>query len=254
MPNDWIPTLTVPCYAAIFASQRTSHAATEYEQTAAAMTKLVAEQPGYLGMESVRDADGKGITISYWKSRQAMADWQSQAAHLVAQAQGRDQFYEAYGLRVGRIERDVRFDAISSQRVAQTSPTALQSFTDLAESRKSWIHDTLRTWCRQATRQDLLLAEHEWVDIAGKADPVKTLWAWAWSRCPALVHDDMGIDESSEVEVEDRTGRTHRGYPDARQSRQGLLVLYGRDDSGHWRHCEPLSIDDVISVHKLDTI
>jgi hypothetical protein len=119
------------------------------------------------------------------------------------------------------------------------------TFADLVASRKDWIHQTLRVWCQRAGRRDLLLAEAEWFDIAGKADVTKTLWAWAWSRFPDLVHEDLGIDETAEVEVTLRTGQTVRGYPDARQSVAGRLVLIGGQTHG------PFPIDEIIAVRRV---
>ncbi|MFO0917863.1 MAG: hypothetical protein U0872_06050 [Planctomycetaceae bacterium] len=83
----------------------------------------------------------------------------------------------------------------------------MSSFAELVTSRKAWINDVLAPWCRTAQRKDLLLAEQEWTDIAGKVDPESTLWRWAWSRFPELVHESLGIDESSEVAVALKSGR-----------------------------------------------
>src|SRR5437868_2170552 len=104
-----------------------------------------------------------------------------------------------------------------------TPPKAF--FADLVASRRAWLAEILQPWCRSASRQELLLAEQEWADIAGKVDPEATLWRWAWSRFPELVHEKLGIDESSEVEIVLKNGTVLRGFPDSRQSRGGKLVL-----------------------------
>ena len=76
------------------------------------------------------------------------------------------------------------------------------SFDALAASRRAWIDDVLRPWCREARRTDLLKAEQEWNDIAGKVDADRTLWLWAWSRFPCLYVDGLGgLEESWEVRV-----------------------------------------------------
>lgn len=72
---------------------------------AARMVELAVAQPGYLGVESVRGADGFGITVSYWTSEEAIAAWRRHAEHRIAQEQGRAQWYEHYELRVARVER-----------------------------------------------------------------------------------------------------------------------------------------------------
>jgi hypothetical protein len=125
------------------------------------------------------------------------------------------------------------------------------TFPDLIASRKAWIESVLKPWARQASRADLRLAEQEWTDIAGKVDADKTLWAWAWGRFPDLVHGDLGIDEAAEVAVHMRDGRSFRGYPDARQSQNGQLVLIGRNATGDaFAKLGPFSIDEIAAIVK----
>jgi heme-degrading monooxygenase HmoA len=93
-----------PYYAVIFSSQRTP-GDEGYQRMAARMEELAALQPGYLGMESVRDAAGFGITVSYWASEAAIVRWRSHVEHLVAQELGKQVWYERYALKVARVER-----------------------------------------------------------------------------------------------------------------------------------------------------
>lgn len=127
----------------------------------------------------------------------------------------------------------------------------MNSFDELVASRKNWLNEILKPWCQAVRRSDLLKAEPDWVDIAGKVDPTKTLWLWAWSRFPELVHESLGIEETSEVQVELRDGRVVCGFPDARDSQRGLLVLWGEDPvtrkSGQ---LGPFSIDEILAVHR----
>jgi len=128
----------------------------------------------------------------------------------------------------------------------------MHTFIDLATSRKAWLADVLAPWCRQASLKDLKLADLEWVDIAGKVDAEKTLWFWAWSRFPDLVHQELQtINETRPVSVTLRDGRQFSGYPDARQSRQGELVLLGRDPDNPRQQEEygPFTIDEIDALH-----
>lgn len=104
------PDFGVPYYAVIFTSRRTPVDA-GYEEVAERMAALAAEQPGYLGIESVRDADGRGITVSYWRDLESIRAWRQHEEHLVAQARGRADWYEAYEVRVCRVEREHGQDA-----------------------------------------------------------------------------------------------------------------------------------------------
>jgi hypothetical protein len=60
-----------PYYAVIFTSTRTS-IDEGYAGMADRMVELASQQPGFLGVESVRGADGLGITVSYWSSPEAI--------------------------------------------------------------------------------------------------------------------------------------------------------------------------------------
>lgn len=94
-----------PYYAVIFTSRRNSHDTAGYGEMADWMTTLAAQQPGYLGVESARDADGLGITVSYWPTLDDISAWRHHAEHALARGQGRADWYDADALRVSRVER-----------------------------------------------------------------------------------------------------------------------------------------------------
>ena len=93
-----------PYYAVIFSSIRTT-VDEGYDAMADRMVDLAARQPGYLGIESTRGADGFGITVSYWESLEAIAAWKSNAEHRVAQASGHKKWYSQFETRIARVER-----------------------------------------------------------------------------------------------------------------------------------------------------
>jgi heme-degrading monooxygenase HmoA len=93
-----------PYYAVIFTSTQTADLE-GYGDTAAKMIELAAQQPGFLGVESARGADGLGITVSYWESEEAIADWRRHGEHRVAQQHGRERFYAEFFTRVAKVER-----------------------------------------------------------------------------------------------------------------------------------------------------
>ena len=100
-----------PYYAVIFTSVRTN-VAEGYGDMAARMVELAHGQPGFLGVESARDASERrtvGITVSYWESAEAIRNWKQHAEHLIAQQTGRDRWYEAYKTRICKVERDYEF-------------------------------------------------------------------------------------------------------------------------------------------------
>lgn len=99
--------LKKPYYAVIFTSHRTpgDHG---YAQMAEDMETLARQQPGFLDFESARE--GLGITISYWESLEAIANWKAQLDHKKAQKQGIGQWYSWYKVRVCRVDREYEFN------------------------------------------------------------------------------------------------------------------------------------------------
>ena len=97
-------TPTPPYYAVIFTSLRTGQDK-GYGLMADRMVELAAQQPGFLGVETTRGADGLGITVSYWKDEASIKAWKANAQHQVAQEAGKKVWYADYMLRVAKVER-----------------------------------------------------------------------------------------------------------------------------------------------------
>lgn len=93
-----------PYYAVIFTAQRTE-GDYGYGAMADKMVELATSQPGYIGIESSRDSDGLGITVSYWADESALRNWKQVSEHLLAQKLGKERWYNHYTLRVARVER-----------------------------------------------------------------------------------------------------------------------------------------------------
>ena len=93
----------IPYYAVIFTSTR-SGGDDGYDKTAARMLELAARQDGFLGVDKA-----PGITVSYWQSKEAIAEWRNHAEHRPVRAMGRAKWYASYKLRVCRVEREVNF-------------------------------------------------------------------------------------------------------------------------------------------------
>ncbi len=100
-----------PYWLVSFTTRRRDGDAEAYAATAARMLELAAAQPGFLGVESVRDADGFGITLSYWHDEAAILAWKQQTEHAAAREHGRAQWYARYELRVARVTRAYGFEA-----------------------------------------------------------------------------------------------------------------------------------------------
>ena len=102
-----------PYVAVIFSSLRTEGDA-GYADMADRMAQLAARQPGYLGAESARDAQGFGITVSYWTDAAAVAAWRGHLDHLAAQTLGRERWYARYAVRVAQVSRACDWEAVGT--------------------------------------------------------------------------------------------------------------------------------------------
>lgn len=107
------PTSAQHCFAVIFTNRHSRSGADGppdgYDRTAEAMVELAREQPGFLGVESARNPDGFGITVSYWDSLEAIASWKNHPEHRRAQQMGREAFYSSYDVRVCTVERGYKY-------------------------------------------------------------------------------------------------------------------------------------------------
>lgn len=92
-------------YAVIFSSKRTI-GDNGYGNMADKMEKLAAEQPGFIGVEGVRDSSGSGITVSYWESLEAISNWKQNEAHKIAQEKGMQEWYKNYHIKICKVERE----------------------------------------------------------------------------------------------------------------------------------------------------
>ena len=100
-------------YAVIFSSQRSDSSEDEYVKMANEMEALAKKQSGFRGIESFRDQQGRGVTISYWDSESDIVEWKRNAEHVQAQIMGKKDFYDSYHLRVCRVEREYQFGWVS---------------------------------------------------------------------------------------------------------------------------------------------
>jgi heme-degrading monooxygenase HmoA len=89
----------------IFVAQRTTADDAGYAAAAIVMDELAAQQTGYIGMDSVRGADGLGITVSYWASDTAAKAWRDHPEHAAIRDAGRDRWYSNYSLHVAELTR-----------------------------------------------------------------------------------------------------------------------------------------------------
>lgn len=102
-----------PYFAVIFTSRR-KEPDPEYDCMAERMETLAAQQPGFLGADSVRQG-AVGITVSYWRDLASIHAWKMHAEHREAQRLGRERWYRSYTLRIARVERETAIGMASTE-------------------------------------------------------------------------------------------------------------------------------------------
>ena len=95
-------------YAVIFSSTL-NEINEEYNLMANKMDELAKTMPGYLGFESARGTDLKGISVSYWKTENDILHWKNHSEHLIAQQFGKTNWYKTYQVKICRVEREYEF-------------------------------------------------------------------------------------------------------------------------------------------------
>ena len=98
-----------PYYAVIFSSLKELDDL-GYDKMAKKMVELVENQDGFLGYESLRDKNGFGITVSYWRDEESINKWKKNLEHLEAQQKGKELWYKKYKIRIAKVERKYGFE------------------------------------------------------------------------------------------------------------------------------------------------
>ncbi len=109
--SNAIANAPVGSYAVIFTNKLKAKNAPKYYEMAEKMLDLAKTQDGFLGVESARDTNLQGITVSYWRDELAIKNWKNNSDHLIAQQIGLREFYEYFHLSVAKIERTYDFFA-----------------------------------------------------------------------------------------------------------------------------------------------
>ncbi|MFE0025955.1 antibiotic biosynthesis monooxygenase family protein [Amycolatopsis sp. NPDC059021] len=98
-----------PYYAVVISSALSGEDPDGYAAMAVRMAELGARQPGYLGRESQTGADGRELTVLYYRDTESITAWQRHTEHLEAQRLGKQRWYADYHIEVARVERAYGF-------------------------------------------------------------------------------------------------------------------------------------------------
>lgn len=101
--------LPAPPYDVVCVSSKRTDGDNGYGDMADQMEDLARKQPGFLGVESTRGANGFGITNSYRADEASIKARKTVVDHLAAQRLGRECWHEHYAVRMAKVERACGF-------------------------------------------------------------------------------------------------------------------------------------------------
>ncbi len=94
--------------AVIFEVQPKPHLAERYFELATELRADLENADGFISVERFQSLtdDGKYLSLSFWRDREAVAAWYAHAPHAAAQNQGRNEIFADYRIRVAEVLRD----------------------------------------------------------------------------------------------------------------------------------------------------
>lgn len=80
----------------------------DYFDHVAMLREELAKMPGFLSVERFESLTepGKLLSLQFWESDEAIANWRRHMAHRKAQAAGRAGIFRDYRLRIAEVDRD----------------------------------------------------------------------------------------------------------------------------------------------------
>lgn len=111
MANFLDTTPEPPYTAVIFTSIKRGDNMDGYADMIDDMMLLAKSQDGFLGFETVGEASGRAITISYWRDHEAARAFKGVDQHIAAQRLGRQKWYSAYATRIATVDKQYGYDS-----------------------------------------------------------------------------------------------------------------------------------------------
>jgi heme-degrading monooxygenase HmoA len=93
----------------VFRSRPKPGIESEIEPVGARMYELATSMPGFVSYREYQSADGEGVAIVEFESKETLAAWRNHPEHLAAQEKGRSRWFADYRIQVCEVVRDYSF-------------------------------------------------------------------------------------------------------------------------------------------------
>lgn len=97
-----------PYYTVIFTSLSTQ-TDEGYTQLNDELYAEALQLEGYYGAETLRNEDGYGVAVLYWRSLADIEKWAKYQKHADAKKLGKEKWYKSYRVRIAKVEREYGF-------------------------------------------------------------------------------------------------------------------------------------------------
>ncbi len=94
-------------FAVIFTARLTKQLE-GYDDAVSLLRNKLNGHEGFIGLESVADADGNEITISYWESEASIKRWKLDEDHQAIRYKHRTHWYRSFKVRIAQISREYK--------------------------------------------------------------------------------------------------------------------------------------------------
>jgi heme-degrading monooxygenase HmoA len=94
----------------LFRSKLTDAAGEDYARMDREMEAHARAFPGFVDVKGFTAKDGERLTVVWWQDAETLRAWATDARHRVAQAAGRQKWYEYYKMDVAQIVRVRNFE------------------------------------------------------------------------------------------------------------------------------------------------
>ena len=94
-----------PYYTVVFTSVRTN-IDEGYTEMNDSLWEDAQKLDGFIGSESLRNEDGFGVTVLYFKDMETIHEWSKYQKHLRAKEMGKQKWYADYRVRIAKVEHE----------------------------------------------------------------------------------------------------------------------------------------------------
>ncbi len=94
--------------AVLFEAQAVAEKQARYLELAAQLKPLLSDIDGFIDIERFQSltSPGKILSLSWWRDEASVEAWKKNHFHRAAQAEGREDIFSYYRIRIARLERE----------------------------------------------------------------------------------------------------------------------------------------------------